>query len=92
MVLTKEFLRNEARWFALSKYEAAQIWAELSGAEKDVLLQLTKVTWDGNLASKVGRCYLVVKGLAIQYEGFQVISNHGLILLQALGKLEQFTK
>lgn len=92
MVLTKEFVKDESRWFALSKYEAAQIWAELSGAEKDVLLQLTKVTWDGNLASKVGRYALVDKGLAIQYEGFQIISNYGLILLQALGRLEQFTK
>lgn len=92
MVLTKEFVKDESRWFAISKHEASQIWAELSGAEKDVLLQLTKVTWDGNLASKVGRYSLVSKGLAIQYEGFQIISNHGLILLQALGRLEQFTK
>lgn len=82
----------EVNWAALSKFEAQQIWASLSGAEKDVLLQLTKVTWDGNLASKQGRSDLVTKGLASQYEGFQVISNHGLILLQALGKLEQYTR
>lgn len=72
--------------------EIRQIWNSLSGAEKDVLLQLRKVTWDGNLASKHGRNGLVDKGLAFRCNGFQVISKGGLMLLSKLGKLEELTK
>ncbi|HEY1645291.1 MAG TPA: hypothetical protein VGF75_02800, partial [Candidatus Saccharimonadales bacterium] len=55
-------------------------------AEKDVLVQLTTVTWDGNLASKQGRSDLITRGLACKYEGYQVISNWGMILLEILNK------
>ena len=77
---------------SMPKHEAQHIWDHLSGAEKDVLLQLRKVTWDGNLASKQGRTDLVRKDLIIQYEGFQVISQQGLAILEALGKLEELAK
>jgi hypothetical protein len=77
---------NDVVWMALTLPEAQKIWDELSGAEKDVLIQLTIVTWDGNLASKQGRSDLVVRGLATKYEGYQVISHWGLILLTILNK------
>lgn len=77
---------NDVVWMALTVKEAEDIWDQLSGAEKDVLIQLTTVTWDGNLASKQGRSDLVVRGLAYKYEGYQVISNWGLILLAVLRK------
>lgn len=85
-------MATDTKFFALSKKEASDIWAAMSGAEREVLMQLRTVTWDGNLASKVGRSELVVQGYAHQYEGFQVISSNGLILLQALGKLEALTR
>lgn len=82
---------TKVNWGALTHKEAQDIWNSLSGAEKDVLMQLREVTWDGNLVSKVGRSELVRKGLATQYEGYQVVSPKGLILLESLGKLESLT-
>lgn len=76
----------------LTNDEIQRIWDSLSGAEKDVLLQLRKVTWDGNLVSKHGRDGLVNKGLAFRCNGFQVISKDGLMFLSKLGKLEELTK
>jgi hypothetical protein len=67
-------------------------WDDLTGAEKDVLLQLLHVTWDGNLASKQGRSDLVSKGLAARWNGYQVITVTGLQLLDAAGKLSHLTR
>jgi len=83
---------SEGTWAELTVKEATALWNELSGAEKDVILQLRAVRWDGYLASKTGRDGLVTRGLAIRYEGFNALSEHGLILLQALGKLEVLTR
>jgi hypothetical protein len=71
----------------MTKAEAQQRWDDFDSAEREVLLQLRTVTWDGNLASKLGRSMLVTKGYASRYEGFNVISHSGMILLEALGKL-----
>lgn len=75
-----------------TKEGANRVWNSLSGAEKDTLLQLTKVTWDGNLASKTGRDDLVEKGMATRFNGYQVITAKGMSVLGHLGKLEEFTR
>ena len=71
----------------MTKYEAQQVFNSLSGAAKDVLLQLRAIKWDGYVASKSGRDELVTKGLAIKYEGYQVVSKLGLVVLEQTGKL-----
>jgi hypothetical protein len=68
------------------------LYNDLSGGAKDVLNQLVKVTWDGNISSKVGRDELINKGLATRFEGFTVLSDSGLRVLQILGKLERLTQ
>lgn len=62
-------------------------WDDLCGAEKDVLTQLCTVCWDGNLASKHGRSELVAKGLAVQWNGYQVITAAGIQVLLAANRL-----
>lgn len=79
-------------WAALSKHEARLIWDSMSGAEKDVLMQLRQVRWDGFIASKTGRDALVSAGLATRYEGYTAITAHGVILLESLGLLESLTR
>lgn len=74
------------------KAKAQVIWKELSGAEKDVIIQLKKVTWDGNLSSKTGRDGLVKRGFAMRYNGYQSLTYSGLQFLCNLGKLEDLTR
>lgn len=76
----------------MTKYKAQQLWDSLSGAEKDVLLQLRATKWDGYLASKAGRDGLISRGLATKYEGYQVVSYAGLALLEQMGYLVCLTQ
>lgn len=76
---------------SMTKFEAAKIFDELSGAEMDVLLQLRSVRWDGFIASKVGRDKLLDKGLATRYDGYTTLTVNGLILLAQAGRLESLT-
>jgi len=83
----------EVPWMALTEFEALTIWESMSGAEKDVLLQFRSgIKWDGFINSKSGRDSLIDAGLVMRYEGYSTISNHGLILLEAIGKLECLTQ
>jgi hypothetical protein len=75
----------------LTNEDAEHAWALMTGAEKDVLLQLRQVRWDGFIASKSGRDNLIYAGLAVRYEGFTMLTLYGLRLLHALGKLESLT-
>lgn len=81
----------------LMKQDAQELWSSMTGAEKDVLLQLRQVRWDGYIgwdgyiASKSGRDNLIYAGLAVRYEGFTMLTLYGLRLLHALGKLESLT-
>lgn len=75
----------------LMKQEAQELWGSMTGAEKDVLLQLRQVRWDGYISSKSGCDSLIHTGLAVRYEGFTALTLHGLRLLHALGKLESLT-
>lgn len=47
----------------------------------DVAFQLFSngMVWDGNLASKAGRDYLVEHGFAVRYAGFQALTGKGVI-------------
>lgn len=60
----------------------------LSPIELEVLRQLRMTTWDGNLVSKTGRDSLVRRGLAIRFNGWQVVSAMGLTILETLGMLD----
>lgn len=60
----------------------------LSSAEIEVLVQCRSAIWDGNIASKSARDNLFKKNLIIRYEGWQSVSEQGLVLLMLLGKLD----
>lgn len=64
----------------------------LNGAEIDTLLACRKVTFDGDVPSKVGRDSLCKMGLIVRWNGFQVVSQHGLAMLEILGKLDEMSQ
>ena len=53
------------------------------------LNQLKKLTWDGNLISKRDRDELYKKELIIKINGFNIISEKGIIYLYDLGLLNE---
>lgn len=59
----------------------------LSPPQLEQLQHLRQALWDGYLISKEARSYLVKVGLAIKWNGWQVISREGLCLLETLGLL-----
>lgn len=60
----------------------------LSSAEMEVLKQCMHPVWDGNVASKAARTDLVRKGLVVRFNGWQIVSQEGLALLEQLGLLD----
>ena len=64
----------------------------LDGAEMEVLLQLRQIRWDGDVASKTGRDSLVRRGLAVRYNGYQVVTQEGMAVLEVLGRLAEMEK
>jgi hypothetical protein len=60
----------------------------LSPVELEQLRQLRTATWDGNLVSKQARSSLFRKGLATSFNGWQVITQEGLAILDTLGELK----
>lgn len=48
------------------------------------LLQLTQITWDGDLISKQDRDWLVAQGLAVRNNGFNIITPEGINFLLEL--------
>jgi len=57
----------------------------------DQLLQLTKVTWDGDLISKTERDCLVKECLASRSSGFNVITDNGIRILSQLNLIKEET-
>lgn len=49
------------------------------------LLQLLRITFDGDLISKAHRDELVKNGLAFKVEGYNLITEKGIIYLNQLG-------
>jgi hypothetical protein len=43
----------------------------------EALQQLTTVTWDGNLLSKITRDWLVERGLVQRFDGFNWLTEKG---------------
>jgi hypothetical protein len=60
----------------------------LTPAEMDVLKQCMHPVWDGNLASKSARTELIRKGLVVKFNGWQIVSQEGLAMLEQLGLLD----
>jgi hypothetical protein len=60
----------------------------LTGIQLEALKQLTTVIWDGYLISKCARGDLVDMGLAVKWQGFQVISREGMAVLDTLNALK----
>ena len=60
----------------------------LSPAEMEVLRQCRTAIWDGNVVSKSARSSLVSKGLVTRFNGWQVITQEGLAVLDTLGELK----
>lgn len=65
--------------------------APLDGNEREVFRQLffSGPTWDGDVASKVGRDGLVDRGLAVRREGWQALSEAGFIAAVEAGYGDQ---
>ncbi len=61
---------------------------KLTGAEKEQLSQLRTATWDGNLISKTARTSLIELGLVVKYQGWQVVSQEGLAVLEIMEDLK----
>lgn len=51
------------------------------------LIQLLTVTWDGDLIHKTGRDGLVKRGLAINRDGWNVITPEGIGVLESIGAI-----
>jgi hypothetical protein len=62
-------------------------FTSLSGAETEVLwcLFLYGPTWDGNIPSKTGRNNLYKQGLLDRNNGWQWLTNEGVMLAMDLG-------
>jgi hypothetical protein len=60
----------------------------LSPAELEVLRQCRMTIWDGNLVSKAARNSLVKKGLVTRFNGWQVITQEGMAVLDTLGEMK----
>jgi hypothetical protein len=59
----------------------------LSPTQVECLMQLRNATWDGNLISKNARGELVAKGLVTRFNGWQIVTQEGLAVLDTLGML-----
>jgi len=57
-------------------------FGDLSSGAKEVMMQLFVMgpTWDGNLVSKQGRSELIEYGLVFKVEGFQSLTESGLLM------------
>ena len=68
-------------------------WYEFDSDEREfgrmleALKQLRSTVWDGNLISKTARDSLDRKGLIVRWNGWQVISQEGMAVLDALGMM-----
>lgn len=59
----------------------------LSPAELEVLRQCRITVWDGNISSKSARGSLADKGLIVRWNGWQVITQEGMAVLDTLGEM-----
>ena len=59
----------------------------LNGAELEVLHQCRKTIWDGYIVSKSARNRLTDKGLITRWNGWQVITQEGMAVLDTLGEM-----
>jgi hypothetical protein len=59
----------------------------LSPAQLEVLRQCRITTWDGNIASKAARSELATMGLVTRWNGWQVITQEGMAVLDTLGEM-----
>ena len=60
----------------------------LNAGQLEALQQLRSTVWDGNLIGKSYRDQLVTLGLACRWNGWQVITQLGMILLETLGYMQ----
>jgi hypothetical protein len=59
----------------------------LSPPELEVLRQCRMTIWDGNVVSKHARNLLNQKGLIVRWNGWQVITQEGMAVLDTLGEM-----
>jgi hypothetical protein len=64
----------------------------ISDAARETLLTLRKVTFDGDVPSKTGRDELVHLGLAVRWNGYQVVTRAGMAMLDVLKRLEEMDR
>jgi hypothetical protein len=68
--------------FEVKKLQALADFGQLTGNAQEALCQLfvSGPTWDGNLVTKNGRNELINRGLAIRVEGWQQLTEAGLVM------------
>jgi hypothetical protein len=60
----------------------------LNSAELEVLRQCRITLWDGYVCSKQARDQLFKKGLITRWNGWQVITQEGMAVLDTLGEMK----
>jgi len=69
----------------MSKYEDFYETGRPQKEQLDQLLQLLRITWDGDLISKIERDELVELGFAVRSDGFNIITAQGINYLSKSG-------
>lgn len=74
---------------SLDEYRARRLkdCPGLTPIQLEVLVQLSHAVWDGYIISKSSRSDLVDLGLVTRYNGWQIVTQEGLAVLDTLGKL-----
>lgn len=59
----------------------------LTPVQLEVLVQMTHAVWDGYVISKIARSYLVEAGLVERWNGWNFITQYGMVVLDTLKML-----
>lgn len=59
----------------------------LTDLQIEVLVQMSQAVWDGYVISKSARNDLIDMGLVTRWNGWQISTREGLMVLDTLGKL-----
>ena len=73
----------------MSRYKTYYVTEEFKNKSGDIecLIQLLRITWDGDLIGKSARDKWVEKGYAARADGFQIITAAGIKHLNNIGAI-----
>lgn len=87
---------TEAHWYMMREDETVDDVRDrrlrecpiLSPAELEVLLQCRRTIWDGYVCSKSARDSLCDRGFITRCQGWQVVTQEGMAILDTLGYMK----